>query len=165
MASVILGITILCATSLFFAFVFGFFAFLRYLKHKEIIALAERGLVQPEPVVNNKDEDSGLLRGGVILVAVGLALCIGLYPIGWITMPGELPLNLGPWMLVGILPLFIGFGLLVIYLMPTLQRLLRSDMALNRNLSSRMSARKRVSDDTISSTPGNGTTVQLEREE
>lgn len=117
---VALGLIVVCGANLVFATLLGFFGFLRYLKHKEIIALAENGLIDAQygqqPVRNPRT-----VRAGIILVAVGTALCIGLYPIGWIAMPGELPLNLGPWMLAGLIPFFCGVALLVIHYLPTLQ--------------------------------------------
>jgi hypothetical protein len=124
MTSFVIGIAIMCMTSLFFLFVFGFFAYLRYLKHKELMAFAEKGLLPPEPALRKGQENSGSLRQAIILIGVGAALCIGLYPIGWIAMPGQLPLNLGPWMVAGLIPLFFGLGLLLIHFLPTIQSLL-----------------------------------------
>jgi phosphate/sulfate permease len=56
-----------------FLIVFGFLAYLRYLRHKEILALAEKGL--PYPKSRNGKKDT--LRWGVIITAVGLALLAG----------------------------------------------------------------------------------------
>ena len=88
--------------------IFGFIAFLRYLNYRETIALAEKGLSRPE-----QKTGGGLLRWGVMVTALGLALTIGLYPIGF--SAGEAyPLRLGPWMLGGLVPLFIGLGLILL---------------------------------------------------
>lgn len=119
-SDVAIGIVVVCGANLFFASILGFFGFLRYLKHKETVALAENGLLQAvpdqQPISNPRR-----VRWGIILMALGMALCIGLYPIGWIAMPGELPLNLGPWMLAGLIPFFFGMALLVIHYLPGLQ--------------------------------------------
>ena len=51
-----------------------------------------------------------------MITAVGLALCVGLWPIGF--MAGNIyPLGLGPWMLIGILPTFFGLALILIYVL------------------------------------------------
>jgi hypothetical protein len=169
MGEIIVGMTIMCVTSLFFAFVFGFFAYLRYLKHKETLALAEKGLIQPEPVASGNTWDTGLARWAILLIALGAALCIGLYPIGWIAMPGALPLNFGPWMIVGLLPLFFGIGLLMIHLLPTLQVLVRQDLSLRRDLPTTPARREQIDEAGASVTPVTPaspvTTVLEERKE
>ena len=91
------------------AIVFGFLAFLRYMNYKETIALAEKGLPRPE-----QKTSSGLLRWGILITALGLALSVGLYPLGFSS--GEpYPLGLGPWMLGGFVPLFLGLGLILLH--------------------------------------------------
>jgi hypothetical protein len=82
--------------------IFGFIGFLRYLSYRETIALAEKGLTRPEQANNNK----GVLRWGILVTALGLALSLGPYP-----------LHLGPWMLGGFVPLFLGLSLLLIHLL------------------------------------------------
>jgi len=57
------------------------------------------------------------LRWGIVTAAVGLALCIGLYPIGWTGAGERFLLGFGPWMLVGLLPLFFGLGLVLVYVL------------------------------------------------
>jgi hypothetical protein len=89
--------------------IFGFLAFMRYISYKETLALAEKGLTRPE-TKNSK----GLLRWGIVVSAIGLALSLGLYPIGF--SAGEsYPLHLGPWMLGGFVPLFLGLGLVLLH--------------------------------------------------
>jgi hypothetical protein len=104
-----------CVSTLFFGtlllIVFGFFAYLRYLRFKETLALAEKGLVKPVEGANGK----GTLRWGIVITALGLALCLGLYPFGWLAAPNQFPLNFGPWMLFGLIPTFFGLALVVIY--------------------------------------------------
>jgi hypothetical protein len=103
------GVTMVFGT--LFAIVFGFFAYLRYLRYKEVTRLAEKGLMYPQYDANGK----GSLRWGSVITFLGIALCMGLYPIGWIASPGQFPLNFGPWMLVGLIPAFFGLALVVIY--------------------------------------------------
>jgi len=89
--------------------VFGFFAFLRYMNYKEILALAEKGLTKPET-----KSGKGLLRWGILVTALGFALTLGLYAIGFASADNY-PLHLGPWMLGGFVPLFLGIGLILIH--------------------------------------------------
>ena len=91
------------------AIIFGFVAFLRYMNYKETLALAEKGLTRPE-AKNTK----GLLRWGVVITALGIALTIGLYPIGFFARDAY-PLHLGPWMLGGFAPLFLGLALVLLH--------------------------------------------------
>jgi uncharacterized membrane protein (GlpM family) len=87
-----------------------FFAYLRYMRYKETLTLAEKGLVHPGYGANGK----GTLRWGIGFAALGIALCMGLYPIGW-AIGSDFPLHFGPWMLVGLIPAFFGVSLIAIY--------------------------------------------------
>lgn len=89
--------------------IFGFLAFLRYMKYKETIALAEKGLTAPET-----KSGKALLRWGIVITSLGLALTIGLYLAGFASAE-EYPLHLGPWMLGGFVPLFLGLGLVLLH--------------------------------------------------
>jgi hypothetical protein len=92
------------------AIILGFLAFLRYMNYKETIALAEKGLTRPPTGRAGK----GFLSWGIGIAAIGLALSLGLYPIGF--SAGEIyPLHLGPWMLGGFIPLFLGLGLILLH--------------------------------------------------
>ena len=91
--------------------IFGFLAFMRYMNYKETIALAEKGLTRPEKKAGS---GKGLLRWGIIITALGFALSLGLYTIGFDT-GGNYPLHLGPWMLGGFVPLFLGLGLVLLH--------------------------------------------------
>ena len=93
------------------ALILGFLAFLRYMSYKETISLAERGLTRPEA-----KSRTGLLRWGIVVTALGVALSLGLYPIGFATGDGY-PLRLGPWMLGGFVPLFLGLGLILLHVL------------------------------------------------
>src|SRR4030095_691418 len=89
--------------------IFGFLAFLRYMNYKETLALAEKGLTKPE-----SKPGKGLLRWGIIVTAIGLALTMGFYTFGFDS--GEnYPLQLGPWMLGVFVPLFLGIGLVLVH--------------------------------------------------
>ena len=89
--------------------IFGFLAFMRYIRYKETIALAEKGLTRPESKLNKT-----ILRWGIVITALGLALTIGLYLIGFASAD-TYPLHLGPWMLGGFVPLFLGLGLVLLH--------------------------------------------------
>ena len=89
--------------------IFGFLAFLRYLKYRETIAFAEKGLTPPETKSNKT-----LLRWGIVLTSLGLALTIGLYFAGFAAYE-DYPFHLGPWMLGGFIPLFLGLGLVLLH--------------------------------------------------
>lgn len=94
--------------------IFGFIAFLRYMNYRETIALAERGLSRPERM--EAKDGKGLLRWGIIVTALGIALSVGLYPIGFAS-GYDYPLGLGPWMLGGFVPLFLGLGLILLHVL------------------------------------------------
>jgi phosphoglycerol transferase MdoB-like AlkP superfamily enzyme len=89
--------------------IFGFLAFLRYMNYKETITLVEKGLTKPET-----ESGKGLLRWGTVLTSLGLAFSLGLYFIGF-NSPNNYPLHLGPWMLGGFVPLFLGIGLILLH--------------------------------------------------
>jgi len=91
--------------------IFGFIAFMRYMNYKETLALAEKGLTRPErkPIM-------GLLRWGIVTASLGLALTIGLYFFGF-DSADIYPLHLGPWMLGGFVPLFLGLGLILTHVL------------------------------------------------
>ena len=108
------GFYILFGSLGFFALVFLFIIVMRYLSYRETLSLAEKGLVRPGHASGGDGKDS--LRWGIIIAAVGLALCVGLYPIGLLP-GGSFPLGLGPWLIAGLLPLFFGLGLILIYVL------------------------------------------------
>jgi hypothetical protein len=77
------------------------------MSYKETIALAEKGLSRAE-----RKSRHGLLRWGILITGLGLALSLGLYPLGF-SAGYEYPLRLGPWMLGGLVPLFLGLALIL----------------------------------------------------
>ena len=93
------------------AIIFGFLAFMRYMSYKETLALAEKGLTKPEV---KSSSGKGILRWGIVITALGLALTFGLFTIGF-DSANNYPLHLGPWMLGGFVPLFLGLGLVLIH--------------------------------------------------
>jgi hypothetical protein len=109
MEDVLIPVTILG----FFFLLFGFVVLMRYINYRETMTLAEKGLVRPDGLRNGNGKDT--LRWGIVIAALGLALCVGLYPLGF-TGNSRWLLGLGPWMLAGLLPLFFGVGLILVYL-------------------------------------------------
>ena len=103
-------------TALIFFFIFGFATLMRYFRYKETVALAEKGLLRESRQRKNRNT----LRTGIIITAVGLALSCGLMPVGFLladpSMSERLPLGFfGPWMVVGLLPVFVGLGFIVVH--------------------------------------------------
>src|SRR5512133_727677 len=91
----------------------GFIVLMRYINYKENLTLMEKGFIRP---VQEKRKGKGMLIWGIMVTAVGLALCLGLYPLGRMGNGTDFPLGLGPWMIAGFLPLFIGIGLVLVYI-------------------------------------------------
>ena len=102
-----------CTGSLaFFAIIFGALVAARWFKHREILAMAEKGLL-PEQVVSQASRRAQATRGflvwGAVLTGLGLALLLGLLPTA-ITNVRDSPL-----LIIGLIPLFLGLGLLIVY--------------------------------------------------
>ena len=96
------------------AIFFGFIVMLRYLHHREKMALISHG-INPESIPRRR-RSRGMLRAGLIITMVGLALTIGLYPVGFFLPPTfATPFHLGPWLLPGLIPLGVGIALIVSY--------------------------------------------------
>jgi hypothetical protein len=97
------------------AIFFGFIVLLRYLHHRERIALITHG-INPDSVRKQR-RSRGMLRAGLITAMVGLALTVGLYPIGFMLPPtfASTPFHLGPWLLPGLIPLAVGLALISSY--------------------------------------------------
>jgi hypothetical protein len=101
--------------------IFGTIVLVRWFKHREILAMVEKGLLPAQYAqymnASRGRGGRGLLGWGIALVMLGLALMIGLWPIGFTRAGVEnpYPLGFGPWMLAGLIPLFIGLALLIIY--------------------------------------------------
>lgn len=103
------------------AIFFGFIVLLRYLHHKERMALITQGInpqrqrgEDPRRLIRSRR----MLRAGLIIAMVGLSLTVGLYPIGFflpVTLAAATPFHLGPWLLPGLIPLGVGIALIVSY--------------------------------------------------
>ncbi len=91
------------------AIILGVLGFLRYRNYQEVIKHAEKGLPYTEPKARNS-----FLRWGIVVTGLGLALSLGLYSMGFATREGY-PLHLGPWMLGGFVPLFLGISLILLH--------------------------------------------------
>src|ERR1700676_3653977 len=101
----------LIALAIFFAFI----VFIRYLQHREHMAMISTGM-HPASLQRQR-RSRGILRAGLIIAIVGLTLTIGLYPIGYILPPmfATIPFHLGPWLLPGLIPLGVGIALISSY--------------------------------------------------
>jgi hypothetical protein len=96
----------------------SFLSLRRYLEHRERMAMIARGITPPErhrslsqPMFIRR---AGVLQAGLITAMVGLALTLGLYPIGFyvpLSLVG--PYHLGPWLLAGLIPLAVGGALIL----------------------------------------------------
>ncbi|NLV73946.1 MAG: hypothetical protein GXY52_04580 [Chloroflexi bacterium] len=78
----------------------------RYLAFKERVALAQLGYTSEslEQDIPRRSGKRGVLWGGILTAMSGLALLLGLSTLG-----------MGVWLLGGLVPLFIGIGLVLIY--------------------------------------------------
>jgi hypothetical protein len=120
--------------SAFLVAIFGTIVLVRWFKHREILAMVEKGLLPAQYAqymnVSRGRGGRGLLGWGIALVMLGLALMIGLWPIGFTRAAAEnpYPLGFGPWMLVGLIPLFIGLALLIIYFLTRKEETLAPEM-------------------------------------
>ena len=96
---------------LFLAVILGFIILMRYLRYKENLMMIQRGL---QPPMNSERRamryamPGGRLRGGIITSFVGLALFFGLLTMGW-----------GPWLLGGLIPLAVGVGEILTFILMT----------------------------------------------
>ena len=93
--------------------VFLYMTLSRYWRYRETMMMAERGLMRQVSNGNgNGSSNRNTLRWGLITTFLGLALCLGMWPIGFLV---GTPLGLGPWLLLGLIPMFFGMALLVLY--------------------------------------------------
>jgi len=89
--------------------VLAFVTINRYIRYKERVALAQLGFSLEDlnhDLTARKHGSRGVLWGGVITAMSGLALLLGLSTIG-----------IGAWLIGGLLPLFVGLGMVLIYFM------------------------------------------------
>ena len=81
----------------------------RYIRYKERVALAQLGLSLEDmerQESHKRHGNRGVLWGGVITATSGMALYLGLATIGT-----------GVWLLGGLIPAFVGAGMILIYFM------------------------------------------------
>jgi hypothetical protein len=79
------------------------------------VTLAEKGLL-PVWYARQPQVSRRLLGWGIGLAMLGVALVIGLWPIGLSdAVVDHYPLGFGLWMLIGLIPFFIGLGLVILY--------------------------------------------------
>jgi hypothetical protein len=100
----------------FFVLLFGFLLAWRYFNYLELKALADKGLVKPQ----NKPatiRNQPVLIWGIIITGIGIALSLGLMPVGRTGTGSMYPFGLGPWMLFGYIPLFFGLSLVLVHVL------------------------------------------------
>lgn len=114
------AVIVLFSWLIILAIFFGFIVLLRYLQHKERMALITQGI---HPSTTQKIDSqrqkrrNHMLRAGLIIAMVGITLTIGLYPVGFL-LPGQfatVPFHFGPWLLPGLIPFGVGSALIVSY--------------------------------------------------
>jgi hypothetical protein len=102
----------------------GFILLVRYLDHRERMAMIARGLL---PTRNGRARlrrgGSAALRGGLITAMVGLAVTFALYSLGYLLPPpfNAAPGGFGPWLLPGLIPLFVGLALVASHYLTSVQ--------------------------------------------
>jgi hypothetical protein len=103
----------ICLPVVGLAIILGFVLMLRYFRLKETELMLSRG-VAPEQIIQERANrpSRGMLFGGIVVAMIGLALTVAMLPIGFVTH-SPFPLGLGPWMIVGLVPLFVGLGLIL----------------------------------------------------
>jgi hypothetical protein len=97
----------------FFILLFGFLLLMRYINYKENIKMADSGIIPLQKPKRNR----WLLIVGWIGSVLGGLLSAVMWVVGIKTIneAGLYPLALGPWMLIGLAPLFFGLCMLLIY--------------------------------------------------
>lgn len=113
---------IVLGVSFFFFLLFAFIVAMRYIGYRETIYLAEKGLLKSKNSGQKESNGNGkpsytMLRWGIIIAGLGLAITIGLWPMGLTFRGDAFPLGLGPWMLFGFIPLFFGLALVLIHVL------------------------------------------------
>ncbi len=131
---------------LFPGVILGFILLSRYMKYRETLTMIQHGITPPQPmpprmmpvppmmprppVVVSQGNGGGsraMLIWGLVLVGIGIALTLALWPIGFIANSASgnsvtFPLGLGPWMLAGFVPLFVGLALILGYVITRPER-------------------------------------------
>lgn len=106
-------IACILAIAVFGVSVVLFAAYMRSLRHKEIMRMIDEGKMEV-PVSKSPLNGKTLFAAGIIFTMMGLALSLSLYPISYVEA-ANYPLHFAPWMAIGLLPLFFGLALIVIH--------------------------------------------------
>lgn len=96
----------------------GFIAVVRYLDHRERMSMIEHGIfATPDANRRRVARGTAVLRGGLVTAGVGIAITLGLYTLGYLLPPpfNAAPGRLGPWLLPGLIPTFVGLALIASY--------------------------------------------------
>jgi hypothetical protein len=139
-------LTVFIIFILFPGLILGFILLSRYLKYRETLTMIQHGITPPmapgppmrmppppmlrPPIVvqqNSGGAGRGTLIWGLVLAGIGFALTLALWPIGFIANSAsgnsvKFPLGLGPWMLAGFVPLFVGLALILGYVITRPER-------------------------------------------
>lgn len=131
---------------LFPGVILSFILLSRYLKYRETLTMIQHGITPPPPMMppmnmppppmprppvvvqqGNGGAGRGTLIWGLVLTGIGFALTLALWPIGFIANSASgnsinFPLGLGPWMLAGFVPLFVGLALILGYVITRPER-------------------------------------------
>ncbi len=121
--------------------ILGFILLSRYLKYRETLTMIQHGITPPQPMMapppmprppvavqqGNGGGGRATLIWGLVLTGIGIALTLALWPIGFIANSASgnsinFPLGLGPWMLAGFVPLFVGLALILGYVITRPER-------------------------------------------
>lgn len=109
---------IICAGFIgFFVLLFGTLALMRWFRYKETLAMIERGLM-PDDVVKKRN-GKGSLVWGIAITAFGLALIGSVWLLAAARAGrdgGDSTSFVAPLMLPGLVVLFMGIALIIIYL-------------------------------------------------
>jgi sugar phosphate permease len=106
------GIAIICAGFVgFFVLLFGTLLLMRWFRHKERLAMIQQGLLPADAA--RPRNGKGALVWGIGITAFGLALSLGLLPFSFLRATNGV--YRGVFLLPGLLVLFMGVALLIIY--------------------------------------------------
>ena len=100
--------------ALFFFLGGGTLVMLRWFRHREVMAMIRQGILPPEVAKKQgrKQNGQGFLAWGIGISMIGMALLCATFPIMWLDSGW---LSFGPIHLPGILVLFMGLALVIIF--------------------------------------------------
>ena len=103
------------AILVFFALLLGFLLLIRYFNYREKTSSAQQDIAAEKKPRRN----AGLLIWGWLVTILSLLAVLSFWAFGAFFL-GEgvnYPLGMGPWMLLGLVPLFFGLCLLLLYVL------------------------------------------------